>query len=198
MARFSDANQRSTGRTAGVVRIALLTSAITLAGSSAPAFASMMAATPSSLLPNRSAPIDTKDTAKFVTALAASTAAPLGIKTGKATCPAKVTAKASAITRFQCTVPYEGILAPYVVSFDTATAKFDVQPGMAILSTAKLVEFVRSNVDAVTAVECGKAKVLVRPPLSTVACAVKAGRRSATVTIRVDDTKGAVTILSAQ
>ena len=145
-----------------------------------------------STLPNKPVPVDTKQAAVFLTQLAAQKAAQLGIKTGMATCPAKVVAKPNAVTRFQCTVPYEGQLAPYEVTIDTAKARFDTKPGMAILATRLVVAFVETNVTGVKKVDCGKPKVLIRPPKGTVTCSVNGG--AAVASVRVEDVEGRITL----
>ena len=89
-------------------------------------------------------------------------------------------------------MPYEGQLAPYEVTIDTAKASFDTKPGMAILATRLVVAFVETNVTGVKKVDCGKTKVLIRPPKGTVTCSVNGG--AAVASVRVEDVEGRITL----
>ena len=137
--------------------------------------------------------IDTKQAVAYLTQLAAQRAAALGVRSGKASCPLTVPVKANAVVRFQCTVAFEGQLAPYVVTIDPTVASFEAKAGMAVVAPRLLAEFVRTNVSGVTGVDCGRVKVIIRPPKALIACAVNGG--SGDVSLRVEDTDGRVSVV---
>lgn len=134
-----------------------------------------------------------------ITKAAAAVAGPIGLKTGKATCPRNVPLKAKTFT-FQCTVAYEGKPAPYLITFDPVAEHAAFEPAQAIIATALLIGFVRENVtfeneDNVSVskiVDCGKSKVLIVPAGAKITCQVSVGTKKARAILRVKTTDGDV------
>lgn len=144
-------------------------------------------------------PIDTVSVEKKITQIARDKAKGLGITVGKATCPKGVAAD-KPVFSFQCTIPYEGLQAPYVVTLDIATAAYDIEPGQAILATKLLTKFVRENLDgdaalvAKATIDCGKGKVVLRPAGATIDCTVRSPKGGVIVVLKAEDVMGRVTI----
>ena len=150
-------------------------------------------------IPAGGAPIDMKDVVVKLTLITQQNAAKLGIKTGKATCPGSVIAKPNKVTKFQCTVPYESEIAPYIVTFDLTNNSFDISPDRAILSTKLLGDFAVSQLtrpDPTAKADCGKGKVLIRPVGAIVTCSVKGTSGSGAIAIKVTSVNGNVTIVA--
>ena len=150
-------------------------------------------------VPSSGAPIDMKDVVAKLTSITQQNASKLGIKTGKATCPAAVIAKPNKVTKFQCTVPYESEIAPYVVTFDLTNNSFNIAPDRAILSTKLLGKFVISQLtkpDPTAKADCGKGKVLIRPVGAVLTCSVKGANGTGTISLKVTTVDGNVTIVA--
>lgn len=118
---------------------------------------------------------------------------------GAASCPEQVPVSEGA--SFNCTVLVEGVAAPYVVTFadvnaDSRTGRYDIRPAKAILSMPKLVAFVRSLATEPSAtVDCGPATVRIADAGSTLDCQLRDSQGPHTVTLRVDDLTGKVTVV---
>ena len=118
-----------------------------------------------------------------------------------ASCPARVVVKEGAT--FECTVVVEGVVAPYTVTFTDVNVKaktggYDLRPAKAILSVPKIVDFVKTSAtDPAARVDCGTQRVKVLDPGATFACRLSDATGDHTVTLRVDDVSGKVTLLGA-
>jgi hypothetical protein len=118
-----------------------------------------------------------------------------------ASCPARVVVTEGAT--FECTVVVEGVVAPYTITFKDVnggdkTGGYDLRPAKAILSVPKIVDFVKSSATDPTArVDCGPQRVKVLDPGATFDCKLTDGAGDHTVTLRVDDVTGKVTLLGA-
>jgi hypothetical protein len=118
-----------------------------------------------------------------------------------ASCPARVVVTEGAT--FQCTVVVEGVVAPYTITLkdvngDRKTGGYDLRPAKAILSVPKIVDFVKSSAtDPNARVDCGPQRVKVLDPGSTFDCRLTDATGDHTVTLRVDDVTGKVTLLGA-
>ena len=118
---------------------------------------------------------------------------------GGATCPEEVPVREG--TSFNCTVQVEGVDAPYVVTFadvnaDSRTGRYDIRPAKAILSVPKLVAFVGSlGAEQNSRADCGPDRVRLADPGATFDCQLNDSRGAQTVTLRVDDVNGKVTVV---
>lgn len=118
---------------------------------------------------------------------------------GAASCPDHVVV-AEGVT-FECTVVVDGVIAPYVVTMAdvnprSQTGRYDLRPAKAILSIPRLVDFVkRLATEPDAQVDCGPARVKVADVGSTFECQLTDGEGPHTVTLKVDDIKGKVTIV---
>jgi len=125
------------------------------------------------------------------------------LRVGNATCPPRVEVAEGAT--FDCTVVVEGVEAPYRVTATgvdpvTRTAHFAVQPAKAILSTAKVVAFLASQLSGApkgVKVDCPGPPVRVFEPGATFDCRATDGRTTQVATLRVDDVQGKVTLVAA-
>ena len=116
-------------------------------------------------------------------------------------CPARVVVSEG--STFQCTVVVEGVIAPYTITFKEVngakkTGGYDLRPAKAILSVPKIVDFVKSSAtDPGARVDCGPQRVKVLDPGATFDCKLTDAAGDHTVTLRVDDVAGKVTLLGA-
>lgn len=176
--------------------VVLLVVALLIAGPVAGARTTTSSPKPSKARP---VPIDVASVERKLTQIARDKAKGIGITVGKASCPKGVKAD-RAVFAFQCTIPYEGLQAPYVVTLDTTTMHYDIEPVQAILVTSLLASFVRRNLDgdpaavAASKIDCGKGKILLRPAGSTVECRVTTSARTTIVILKAVDVMGRVQI----
>jgi Domain of unknown function (DUF4333) len=118
-----------------------------------------------------------------------------------ASCPARVVVSEGAT--FECTVVVEGVIAPYTITLKDVngrkkTGGYDLRPSKAILSVPKIVDFVKSSAtDPNARVDCGPDRVKVLDPGATFDCKLTDAAGDHTVTLRVDDVSGKVTLLGA-
>ncbi|MCA1693015.1 MAG: DUF4333 domain-containing protein [Actinobacteria bacterium] len=118
---------------------------------------------------------------------------------GAASCPAQVVV-AEGVT-FECTVVVEGVVAPYVVTMADVnprnqTGRYDLRPAKAILSVPRLVDFVkRLATEPDAQVDCGPERVRIADVGSTFECQLTDSEGPHTVSLKVDDIKGKVTIV---
>jgi hypothetical protein len=134
------------------------------------------------------------------------------LKVGRATCPAemaKVQVKAKATASkpviFRCTVPVEGVPAPYDVEIrDGGYLKggsFLMSRAKAIIDVSKVVAGTVAQLDvadrAKAKVTCGKAKVVVAAIGDKLSCSVDYGTGvgTQTVTYEVKDLDGTIALL---
>jgi hypothetical protein len=135
------------------------------------------------------------------------------LKVGRATCPAamanvqvKAKATASKAVVFRCTVPVEGVLAPYDVEIrDGGYLKggsFLMSRAKAIIDVAKVVSGTVAQLDAADRVKakvtCGKAKVVVAAIGDKLTCTVdygSAGVGKQTAIYEVKDLDGTIALV---
>ena len=123
---------------------------------------------------------------------------------GKATCAASLAKPAGKVAAgvHRCTVIVEGVAVPYDVTVRTGGATkngtYTMQNAKAVIDTKKLVAIAASVVDdpSKAKITCGKARVVVAAPGSTLACTVVDGNSTQTLTFAVKDLRGVVSLVS--
>lgn len=123
---------------------------------------------------------------------------------GKATCAASLAKPAGkvAVGVHRCTVVVEGVGVPYDVTVRTGGASkngtYTMQNAKAVIDTKKLIAIAASVVDdpSKARISCGKARVVVAAPGSTLACTVVDGDTTQTLTFAVKDLRGVVSLVS--
>ena len=129
------------------------------------------------------------------------TAAP-DLKVGKATCPAALAKPIAKIASgvHRCSVVVEGVSVPYDVTVRVGGlvkgGSFVLQNAKAVIDTKKLATIAATVVDdpAKAKISCGKRRVIVADPGTTVSCSVVEGESSETLTFIVKDLRGVVSL----
>lgn len=123
---------------------------------------------------------------------------------GKARCAAALAKPAGKVAAgvYRCTVAVEGVAVPYDVTVRTGgvvkTGTFTMQNAKAVIDTKKLIAIAASVVDdpKKAKISCGKARVVVAAPGTTLACTVVDGSATQILTFAVKDLRGVVSLVN--